>query len=112
MTETSPNRIAPSGIPQVNTDAAINGYNVQKVSTRYLISGDYLNIKNITLSYRLPAAWSQRLTSGNIRVYAAIENAAQFSKRKGLNPTQTFNGIVNNYTSIARVFSFGVNINL
>lgn len=112
MTETSPNRIDPSGIPQVNTDATINGYNVQKVSTRYLISGDYLNIKNITLSYRLPAAWSQRLTSGNIRVYAAIENAAQFSKRKGLNPTQTFNGIVNNYTSIARVFSFGVNINL
>lgn len=112
MTETSPNRIDPSGVPQVNLDATINGYSNQRASTRYIVSGDYLSIKNITLAYRLPATWSQRLTLGNIRVYAAIENAALFSKRKGLNPAQTFDGIVNNYTSIARVFSFGVNINL
>ena len=112
MTETSPDRIDPSGIPQLNTNAVINGYNAQKASTRYIISGDYLNIKNITLAYRLPAAWSQRLSLGNIRVYATIENAAQFSKRKGLNPAQTFDGVVGNYMSIARVFSFGVNINL
>lgn len=112
MTETSPNRIDPTGIPQVNLDATINGYSNQRASTRYLVSGDYLSIKNITLAYRLPAAWCHRLTLGNIRVYAAIENAALFSKRKGLNPAQSFDGIVNNYTSIARVFSFGVNINL
>lgn len=112
ITATSPDRIDPSGIPQINLDATINGYNTQKASTRYIVSGDYLSIKNITLAYRLPAKWSQRLTLGNIRVYAAIENAALFSKRKGLNPMQTFDGIVNNYTSIARVFSFGVNINL
>lgn len=112
MTETSPNRLDPSGIPQANMDVTINGHNIQRLSTRYIVSGDYLSIKNITLAYRLPSAWSQRLTLGNIRVYAAIENAALFTKRKGLNPMQTFNGIVNNYTSIARVFSFGVNINL
>ena len=112
MTETSPNRINPSGIPQVNLDATVNGYSNQKASTRYIVSGDYLSIKNITLAYHLPAAWSKRLTLGTIRVYAALENAALFSKRKGLNPMQTFNGIVNNYASISRVFSFGVNINL
>lgn len=112
MTATSPNRLDPSGIPQVNLDATINGYNSQKASTRYIVSGDYLSIKNITLSYRLPASWSKRLTFSSIRVHAAIENAALFSKRKGLNPVQTFDGIVYNYTSIARVFSFGVNINL
>lgn len=112
MTETSPNRLDPAGIPQANMDVTINGHNIQRASTRYIVSGDYLSIKNITLAYRLPSTWSQRLTLGNIRVYAAIENAALFTKRKGLNPMQTFNGIVNNYTSIARVFSFGVNINL
>lgn len=112
MTETSSNRINPSGIPQVNLDATVNGYSNQKASTRYIVSGDYLSIKNITLAYRLPAAWSKRLTLGTIRVHAAVENAALFSKRKGLNPMQTFNGIVNNYASISRVFSFGVNINL
>lgn len=112
MTATSPNRLDPSGIPQVNLDATINGYNSQKASTRYIVSGDYLSIKNITLSYRLPASWSKRLTFSSIRVHAAIENVALFSKRKGLNPVQTFDGIVYNYTSIARVFSFGVNINL
>ncbi|MBD3588757.1 TonB-dependent receptor [Bacteroides sp. GM023] len=112
MTETSPNRINPSGIPQVNLDATVNGYSNQKASTRYIVSGDYLSIKNITLAYRLPTAWSKRLTLGTIRVHAAVENAALFSKRKGLNPMQTFNGIVNNYASISRVFSFGVNINL
>ena len=112
MTETSPNRIDPTVLPQVNLDATINGHSNQKASTRYIVSGDYLSIKNISLAYRLPAAWSQRLAFGNIRVYAAIENAALFSKRKGLNPMQTFDGIANNYTSIARIFSFGVNINL
>lgn len=112
MTETSPNRIDPSGVPQVNLDATINGYSIPQASTRYIVSGDYFSIKNITLSYRLPAAWSKRLTLGSIRVHAAIENAALFSKRKGLNPVQTLDGIVNNYTSIARTFSFGVNINL
>lgn len=112
MTATSPNRLDPSGIPQVNLDATFNGYNSPKASTRYIVSGDYLSIKNITLSYRLPASWSKRLTLGNIRVHAAIENAALFSKRKGMNPVQTFDGIVNNYTSIARVFSFGINISL
>lgn len=112
MTETSPNRIDPSGIPQVNLDATVNGYSNPKASTRYIVSGDYLSIKNITLSYRLPAAWSKRVALGTIRVHAAVENPALCSKRKGLNPVQTFNGIVNNYASIARVFSFGVNINL
>lgn len=112
MTETSPNRINPSGIPQVNLDATINGYSNQKASTRYIVSGDYLSIKNITLAYRLPAAWSKRMTLGTIRVHAAVENAALFSKRKGLNPMQTFNGVVNNYASISRVFSFGINANL
>ena len=86
-------------------DATINGYNSQKASTRYIVSGDYLSIKNIT-THRLPATWSKRLTLGGIRLHAAIENVALFSKRKGLNPVQTFDGIVNNYTSIARVFSF------
>ena len=80
---TSPNRLDPSGIPQVNLDATINGYNSQKASTRYIVSGDYLSIKNITLSYRLPATWSKRLTLGGIRLHAAIENVALFSKRKG-----------------------------
>lgn len=112
MTETSPNRIDPSGIPQVNLDATVNGYSNPKASTRYIVSGDYLSIKNITLSYRLPATWSKRVALGTIRVHAAVENPALCSKRKGLNPVQTFNGIVNNYASIARVFSFGVNINL
>ena len=112
MTETSPDRINPSGIPQVNTNTAINGYSNPKASTRYIISGDYLSIKNITLAYRLPDVWSRRLSLGGIRVHAAIENAALFSKRKGMNPSQTFDGIVNNYMDIARVFSFGVSINL
>lgn len=112
MTETSPNRIDPSGIPLVNTDPIINGYGTQKASTRYIVSGDYLNIKNITLSYCLPDAWSRRLTLEGIRIHAAIENVALFSKRKGLNPSQAYDGIINNYMNIARVFSFGVSINL
>lgn len=112
MAEDSPNRLDPNGIPQVNSEATINGYNIQKVSTRYITSGNYLSLKNVTLAYRLPATWSRKLTISDIRVHAAIENAALFSKRKGLNPIQTFNGIVSNYTSIARTFSFGVSIYL
>ena len=112
MTETSPCRIDPDGVPQVNYDTTINGYNSPEASSRYLVSGNYFTLKNVTLAYRLPAMWSSRLGLGAMRVYGSVENAFLLSKRKGLNPAQSFDGVVRNYTSIARVFTLGININL
>lgn len=109
MTETSPNRIDPAGIPQVNFET--NGFS-NALSSRFLTSGDYLHIKNITLAYRLPQMWTTWLGLQDIRLNASVENAALFTKRKGLNPIQNFSGVADHYVGISRVFSFGVSVKL
>lgn len=105
-------RIDPDGIPQLNLDATVNGFSSQIASTRYIESGDYLSIKNVTLAWRLPASWTRALTLSDVRLYGSVENAAIFTSRKGLNPTQTLNGVVANNMSIARVWSLGLSVDL
>ena len=51
MTETSADRIDPNGIPEINSTHS--NYN-DATSSRWLVSSDYLILKNISLSYQFP----------------------------------------------------------
>ena len=53
MTETSPNRLDPNGIPVIDFNRSTNN---NDTSDRWLTSADYLIFKNINLSYNLPKA--------------------------------------------------------
>ena len=52
-------------------------------STRFVSSGDYFTIKNITLGYTLPL---QSKFFKNVRLYTSIQQAAVFTKYRGSNP--------------------------
>ncbi len=109
MSEDSPNRIDPNGIPRI--DSYWNSYS-NATSTRSLISGNYLVIKNINLSYRLPKKVVSKLDVANITFNASIENLWSFTARKGLNPQQSFNGAVYGYNiNTPRVGTIGVKVN-
>src|SRR6185312_1320033 len=65
-------------------------------SDRYIESGSYLRIRNITLGYTLPKLWAQRIKFSSIRIYAAAQNVYTFTKYTGIDPEVGLTGIDNN----------------
>ena len=59
-----------------------NGQGGYYYSSRYLKKGDFLRLKNLTLSYNLPRNAISKLTLSNARIYVAAANLLTFS---GLN---------------------------
>ena len=118
MTETSADRIDPNGTPMLYT---FNTYNMDGTdvsisnnagtSTRWLVSGNYLVIKNITLSYELPKKLLQPLQMQGLSINVSCENLATFSARKGLNPQYSFSGTTSSNDFVtARVISGGLTL--
>ncbi|MBD5231813.1 MAG: SusC/RagA family TonB-linked outer membrane protein [Bacteroidales bacterium] len=105
MTEDSPYRIDPNGVP-VNNGLQTQDNNA--TSTRFLTSASYLVLKNIMISYDLPRNWVSKLQLQNINLGFTIDNLFTVTARKGLNPQQTFSGVQDDNGGFVttRVFSF------
>ena len=78
-------------------------------SNRWLIDASYLNVRNVTLSYRLPRSLVSKIGFEQARIYAGGENLYIFSKRKGMNPAESFNGTNGPVYVPNRLINFGVN---
>ena len=90
---------------------AYNDSNQAAVSDRFLTSASYLNIQNITLGYTLPKRITRKFLVENLRIYLACDNVWYWSKRQGLDPRQSINGITNPYYyAPIRTFSGGVTV--
>lgn len=113
MTETSPNRIDPNGIPVL--DHNLSTYN-NALSDRWLTSASYLVLKNINLSYRFPKKIIGKLGIAGLTINAGIENLFTLTSRKGLNPQYSFSGYSktgqedDTYVT-ARVYNLGLTLN-
>ena len=66
--------------------------NVASTSDRFLIDASYLNLGNINLGYTFPAKLTNKIKLNTVRMYCVAENIKYWSKRKGLDPRQNFNG--------------------
>jgi hypothetical protein len=69
-------------------------------------------VKNISLSYTVPATLLKRIDLSSARIYAGVENLATFTKLQGMNPQQSWDGRSVNAFVTPRVMSVGVNIGL
>lgn len=98
-----------SDIPRID---AGNTTNINATSSRFLIDASYVSFRNVNLSYNLPKRWLGKLDVSNARVFVSGENLALISKRKGLNPTESFDGVNANTYLPSRAISFGVNFSL
>ena len=108
MTENSADRIDPNGIPMMNS---AKSYNNSGTTNRWLVSGDYLVLKNIALSYSLPKRWANALEMNAISLNVACENAFTLTHRAGMNPQQRFDGYqAYNYMVTPRVFTAGLTL--
>ncbi|MEP6682062.1 MAG: SusC/RagA family TonB-linked outer membrane protein [Parafilimonas sp.] len=79
---TKPGDIATNPSPQ-------NEANSVEVSTRYLKSGSFIQLRNITLAYNLPQTFAQRLGLSDITVSASADNIYTFTKFLGQDPQTT-----------------------
>ncbi len=114
MTEDSPNRIDPNGTPMLytfNTYDDVPISNNSGTSNRWLVSGNYLVVKNIALSYELPKRLLTPLQVQGLSFTLACENLATFSARKGLNPQYNFSGTTSSNDFVtARVITGGITV--
>lgn len=61
-------------------------------SDRFYTDASYLNLQSINLGYTLPQKWTQKIGVSNVRIYCSAENITYWSKRKGLDPRQSYGG--------------------
>ncbi|MDY0987475.1 TonB-dependent receptor [Flavobacterium sp. CFBP9031] len=80
-------------------------------SDRWLKGSDYLSLRQINLSYKMPKEFISKLEIDNASVYINGENLLLFTKRQGMDPTQTFNGTTQNRYIPSRVITLGLNLN-
>ena len=108
MTETSADRISTTATPRV--DGFWNSYS-NATSTRFLVSGNYLIVKNLNLSYTLPRKWVNAMGIGNVVFSASVDNLWTFAARKGMNPQQAWSGLIyGSYVNTPRVGTIGVKV--
>jgi hypothetical protein len=81
-------------------------------STRFLVDGSYLNVKNITLSYTLPKATANRIHFDGLQVFVNLDNAYLFTAKKGMDPQRAFTGTADATYTPFRTISVGFTANL
>ena len=96
-----------SGIPRV--DIASTG-NINAQSSRFLIDASYISLRNMTVAYAFGKTLLSKIKCDQIKVYLSGENIFVASKRKGLNPAESFNGTNSNIYVPNRIISAGINL--
>ncbi|WP_160718026.1 SusC/RagA family TonB-linked outer membrane protein [Chitinophaga solisilvae] len=106
-----------NSIPRM-TLSSVNQNN--RVSDRFVESGDYFSLRNVALGYTLPASAWGRSGISDVRVYVAAQNLFVLTSYSGLTPMLGFNGTTdgNRQRGVdvaaypqARTFTFGASIN-
>lgn len=87
------------------------------MSDRYIESGSYMRVQNITLGYRLPKNIISKARMANLRVFGTVQNLYTFTKYTGYDPEV---GVYNNSIRLMnvdaghypnpRTFLVGVNV--
>lgn len=73
-------------VPRIEIAAA------QANNDRYLIDASYFAIKNITLSYTLPATILQKAHLRGARIFGSVDNLALWTHLDGMDPQYNFSG--------------------
>jgi TonB-linked SusC/RagA family outer membrane protein len=91
-------------------EAGSSGFNARP-QTRFLQSGTYARLKNLTLGYTLPSSLASRIALNRIRVYFAGQNLCEITKIRG-NFDPEIIGNVGEYYPLQRSVLFGIQITL
>jgi hypothetical protein len=71
-----------TNVPQLR----LAGGNGTAASSRYIEDGDYVRLKNVTLSYNFPSSVIKKLKLSNAKIYFTGVNLLTFTKYTGWDP--------------------------
>lgn len=91
-------------------EAGSSGFNARP-QTRFLQSGAYARLKNLTLGYTLPQLVSSKISLNRIRVYFSGQNLGEIANIRG-NFDPEIIGNVGEYYPLQRSIMFGLQITL
>ncbi|RQP08440.1 MAG: SusC/RagA family TonB-linked outer membrane protein [Chryseobacterium sp.] len=80
-------------------------------SSRWLVDASYVMLRNATLGYTVNREMINSLGLNSLKLFVSGENLWLQSKRKGLEPYQSFNGTVSNRYTPSRIITFGLSTN-
>lgn len=95
-------------VPKLTTD----NLNWTSASSRFLYSGSYARLKNLSLGYTLNEKVTSTLKIQSARIFLTGENLLTFYKHKGMDPEQTLNGATYFRYPALRTFSAGIQLAL
>lgn len=87
--------------------------NSNQTSSRYLEDGSYLRLRNINLSYDIPAQFLNKLKIADMRVYVSGDNLLTFTKFSGMDPEVSLGpggGTSSIKYPISKKVLFGINL--
>ena len=97
--------LANAKYPLLHYDAF--GDHNQRLNSFFLQNGAFLRLKNIELSYQLPAAWTRQAGMSSVRIYANANNLFTWDNINGIADPES-NG--SNRYPIMKSFNLGVNV--
>ena len=86
--------------------------NATKDSSRFLYSGNFLRISNMTLGYNVPVKYTKKLLIQKLRAYISVDNLYTFTANDfvGYNPETYSNGIIAWQYPATRTFIGGIQL--
>lgn len=92
----------------------LNGSGSNDFSTRYMYKGDYLRLRNIGLTFQLPASLTKKagLTSAKLYVRGTNLWTKTFDKNLTVDPEQPVDGITDLQFNIPKSYTVGLSIEL
>ena len=96
-------------VPRLTTEASYENSS----SSRFLMDGDYLKIRSISIGYTLPKSWTKKFFANNARIFMNAENVYTFTAKnyRGFDPAGIgANGVQWWNFPLPRNFVFGVNL--
>ena len=96
-------QIDENGVPILNTQ--LSQYN-DASSSRWLVSNNYLCLKNLNINYDFPKSWVNALKMTNLNLGFSVDNLFIITRQKGLNPQYGWAGGQGATYVPSRVFSF------
>ncbi|MCY1722193.1 TonB-dependent receptor [Prolixibacteraceae bacterium Z1-6] len=103
---TTPGQVASNPKPIYNNSTNSSGFR----STRWMQRGDYLRIKDITLSYSLPSRITDKLNLGAVKVYGSGYNVFTFHDVDFWDPERGVDGMGFGIYPMTKTYVMGLDI--
>lgn len=88
----------------------LGGVNNAVASSFYIEDASYLRLKNLEVGYALPGSFTQKIGVSKLRVYAAGQNIATFTRLKNFDPERARGGNTDQLTPLYKVYTIGLNV--